>query len=27
VQTLGSVSPAYNGASAQIVGATIALTD
>ena len=27
VQTLGSVSPAYKGASAQIVGATIELTD
>lgn len=27
VQALGSVSPEYNGASAQIVGATIELTD
>ena len=27
VHTLGSVSPAYNGASAQIVGATIEVTD
>lgn len=27
VQTLGSVSPEYNGASPQIVGATIELTD
>ena len=27
VHTLGSVSPAYDGISAQIVGATLALTD